>query len=240
MGGEKRSLVLSAATSPRLSCLLLAGFGQNLPVVISSLGAQSRSDNGIVFSYAPPSVSDISLSSSVAPTGGSRRRQLALADGVPTLGANLTITGSCFSSDAFVGASVSLDAQASLPTLLHTDTTIVVAIPPGDGAGHTLTVVVGGRPSAPVSFAYTAPIVNGISPTHGSTAGGGLVTVTGSNFGGAPGAWERRARRAPSHALSPCSDGSDDHLCRCSLCQPGIHAVPGPLGAAVLLAHRTR
>lgn len=150
-------------------------------MIISVLSAESRSDNGIIFSYAPPRISDLSLSS----IGG--RRRAALFDGVPTLGANLTITGADFSSDAFLAISVSLDSYGPNPmqlrTLVHTDTQIVVAIPPGDGPGHTLAVVVDGRTSNATYFAYSAPIVTGTVPTHGPTSGGTLVTITGSNFG---------------------------------------------------------
>jgi hypothetical protein len=157
-----------------------AGFGQNLPVIIYVLSAESRSDNGIIFSYARPRISGLSLTSV-----GSRR--LALSDGVPTLGANLTITGTDFSSDAFLTVSVSLDGDGprpmQLPTLVHTDTLIVIAIPPGDGPGHTLAVIVDRRSSNASTFDYTAPIVTGIVPTHGPTSGGTLVTVTGTNFG---------------------------------------------------------
>lgn len=99
----------------------------------------------------------------------------------------MSLSGSGFSNDAFLPAFVSLDGRganpALLPALLHNDTQIVIAVPPGDGGAHTLAVLLGGRSSNETLFAYTAPIVTGITPTHGTTAGGTLVLVTGSNFG---------------------------------------------------------
>jgi hypothetical protein len=127
-----------------------SGYGQNLPVLISQLGATSRGNNGIAFSYAPPSISDVALTTSQ----GSRRR-LALLDGVPTLGANLTLTGRCFSSDVFLPAFVSLDSAALIPAIVHEDTRIVFTLPPGDGSMHTLAVVIGDRTSNATFFSYT-------------------------------------------------------------------------------------
>jgi len=76
-----------------------------------------------------------------------------------------------------------MDSSTALPVLLHTDTMIIVSIPPGDGTGHSLSVVIDNRPSNSINFSYTAPIVTSIFPFHGPTDGGSIVRITGSNFG---------------------------------------------------------
>lgn len=64
-----------------------AGFGQNLPVVISQLSAASRSENNILFNYAPPVITDVTPTPSISDS-----RRLALGSGIPTLGANVTVS----------------------------------------------------------------------------------------------------------------------------------------------------
>ena len=119
----------------------------------------------------------------------------------------LQVTGSYFSSAAFVQAFISFDSAIIIPALVHTDTMLVFAAPPGDGAVHSVAVIIASRVSNLVvlggsaassagipnanganvtSFPdpfYMQPSVSGITPKQGPTSGGTLITIVGSNFG---------------------------------------------------------
>ena len=63
-------------------------------------------------------------------------------------------------------------------------------IPPGTGKGYKLQILVNGVPSAPIEINYAAPEMNSITDVEGNsnpafagTAGGTLLTITGTNFG---------------------------------------------------------
>jgi hypothetical protein len=65
-----------------------------------------------------------------------------------------------------------------------------VYIPPGTGKGYKLQILVNGVPSAPIEINYAAPEMNSITDVEGNsnpafagTAGGTLLTITGTNFG---------------------------------------------------------
>src|SRR5512140_1718400 len=104
-------------------------------------------------------------------------------------GTSVTITGSGFSTAA--GATtVSFGANAATGVTCSSSTSCIATSPasasPAGISTADVTVTVGGLPSAIVPadlFTYdTAPIVTGLSPTTGPSAGGTAVTIAGTGF----------------------------------------------------------
>ena len=98
----------------------------------------------------------------------------------------MTITGT-----GFTGATaVDFGTTAATNLTVVSDTTITADSPAGTGVVDvTVTTPAGtSAPSPADQFTYTAvvaPVVTGMSPTSGPTAGGTLVTITGTGFTGA-------------------------------------------------------
>jgi hypothetical protein len=175
-----------------LSCSTPPGVGTLLPITIQGAGGTSRADSSFTFSYAAPVLSDMTMD-----VGGRRlgradnmhNRQLITASAViPTVGGNATIAGMYFGTpelQAFFGdgSKLTLDNMVQLPVFTYAQTAISTAIPPGDGLNHAVSFYAGDQLSAALIIHYAGPTVNGISPSHGPTAGGTVVTITGSNFG---------------------------------------------------------
>lgn len=117
----------------------------------------------------------------------------------PAGGAAVTINGSNFSSSAQATApSVSFGGVAAKNVRMISSSQLVATVPPHSSGKVNVQVTAadGMSSSVPGAFTYTAssPTVASVSPTSGGTAGGTVVTVTGSNFasgatvsfGGAP------------------------------------------------------
>ena len=107
--------------------------------------------------------------SSISPTQG------------PTAGGTaVTITGT-----GFTGATSVLFGSVSTPFIVVNATKITTTSPAGSGS-VSVTVASPSGTSNGVTYSYVAaPVVNGISPTSGPTAGGNTVTITGTGFTGA-------------------------------------------------------
>ena len=162
INGTNASLTGPGYSDTVITCLLPEGQGANVPVIVRSGGQDS---NAFLFSYDAPVISNVVAST--APTSGS----------VP-----ITVQGSNFGS---AGARVVLGTQEIIPdTSSHT--ALVFSLPAGQGANVPLRVSVGGQLSAATSLSYDPPVLTGISPAYGPTAGGTRLTLTGSNFGLTP------------------------------------------------------
>ena len=167
-----------------LSCLTPPGVGRQLPIIITTLGGSSYVDPAFLFSYAPPSlIADPSLVSA-------RLRRLQVLGGplVPTLGGTVSFDGYNLGGLALTSDIVaSLDATSQLVVVNMTQTLLVVRVPPGDGANHSVAVAVAGQPSNVVTLSYAPPSVASISPQYPAgnapALGGFPVTILGSNFG---------------------------------------------------------
>lgn len=149
-----------------------AGVGAGLLWEVSVLGQAADAFESHV-SYAAPVLFRIT---GPAPAVGSVR-QLEGTDLGVVLGA-AAVTRVLLDGGALSLAPIAAGVNGSLDV-------ITVAVPPGTGLGHSLSVVVGGLTSLPVAFGYAAPVV---------TAAGLLaldparrrweVLLSGVNFGG--------------------------------------------------------
>ena len=127
-----------------------------------------------VYTYvAPPTPPVVS---SLTPTSG------------PTAGGtSVTITGT-----GFTGATgVTFDGAAGTAFSVVDDTTITVTTPAGAAGPADVVVLSPNGSSLPGVFTYiappAAPTISSLTPTSGPTAGGTVVTITGTGFTGATG-----------------------------------------------------
>jgi hypothetical protein len=111
---------------------------------------------------------------------------LSASSGSTAGGTAVTITGTDFG-----GVSQVLFGLTPAAGFTPLSATSVLAVAPAGAAGTVdVRVVTSAGTSAPVTadhFTYTAasaPTVTGVSPSSGSTAGGTVVTITGTNLGG--------------------------------------------------------
>jgi autotransporter-associated beta strand protein len=156
------SLIEITATSP-------AGAAGTADVTVSTPGGVSATSSADQFAYAAlPAVTAISP-----------------AAGPATGGLTVTITGT-----EFTGATeVDFGTTPASNVEVVSDTQITATSPAGAvGTVHVTVVTPGGvsTTSSADQFTYAdVPTVTAVSPANGSTAGGTLVTITGTNFTGA-------------------------------------------------------
>jgi hypothetical protein len=137
--------------------------------VTTPYGTSATSSADQFTAVVAPSVSGVGPSS--GPTGG---------------GTSVTVTGS-----GFTGASqVYFGSVAASAFTVNSDTSITATAPAQLSGTVDITVVTTGGTSAifasdHYTYNATAPTVTAVSPNRGPTAGGTLVTITGTNFNGA-------------------------------------------------------
>ena len=157
--GGVATAVLAGSTDGNLVFTLPVGQGANLEVKV--IGEDGRASYALPFSYSPPLIG--SVSPTTAPSEG---------------GTVITVNGSNF------GPSPSITIGENAATVLtasHGQITCV--LPAGQGASREVRVSAGNQTSAAASFSYAAPIISGLSPSSGPTAGGTTITLFGNNFG---------------------------------------------------------
>ena len=153
---------VSVVNNNTMTATTPAGSTGAVTVTVTFNGQSGSLANGFTY-VAVPTVSSIS------PNGG------------PTAGGTgVTITGTNFAA----GATVKFGSAGATNVNVANSTTITATTPAGSAGGVTVTVTVNGQSGNLVNgFTYTtAPIVSGVSPNNGSTAGGTGVTITGTNF----------------------------------------------------------
>ena len=138
---------------------LLPGQGTNRPLVINVAG-QTNAFYG--FNYDSPVIFGL------APTN------LPTAGGVVCL-----LTGTNFGTVGTV--TVGGNPATNYPTWSQTG--ISFQLPAGEGLGQAVVVIVSNQPSPPWLVNYGPPGINNMNPTTGNTAGGTIITLTGTNFG---------------------------------------------------------
>ncbi|MCI0341791.1 MAG: IPT/TIG domain-containing protein [Planctomycetales bacterium] len=156
------------------------GFGPTAAVVAALVGAlltgpgcrKKHRGGGEAAPPAPPpvAVSILSIAPVSGPTGG---------------GTAITITGTAFQG----GATVAVGGSAATSVTVAGPTSITATTPPGTAGPASVVVTNPDATSATAAngFTYVAatappPAIAGLLPTFGPTAGGTLVTVTGSGF----------------------------------------------------------
>jgi large repetitive protein len=162
VNGIDATIVAGSASHESVSFLLPAGQGTDISVVLRAAGSNSAP---VLISYDAPIIQQFSAAS--APTAG---------------GITITIHGLNFGTSRI--AQVGGNTISLQPASTHTQ--LVGLLPAGQGTNLPLRVIVGGRISNSLSFSYDAPLLTSVSPATGATAGGSLITLTGSNFGVSP------------------------------------------------------
>lgn len=161
--GSGGATIIGAPTHTRILCTLPAGQGTNQAVTVSAGGVSS---NTLLVDYDAPEI--LSITPASAGTSGS------------TL---ITINGKNFG----LSGTVSIGGQnAPVTSGGYSHNTITCTLPEGQGANLPVVVTSAGRASNSAAFSYDPPAITGISPATGPTAGGTLITLTGSNFGTSP------------------------------------------------------
>ncbi len=167
-GAAGASVTLAGVTCPvtvqshtQVLCTLPPGAGTARAVQLTLAG---QSSNTQPFSYLGPTLASIAPLS--GPTSG---------------GATLTLTGSNFGP---AGAAVTVGG-VSCPLTSQTHTELLCTLPAGAGASQAVQVTVAGQASGTRTFSYNAPLLSSLMPSNGPTAGGAVLTLTGTNFGAA-------------------------------------------------------
>jgi hypothetical protein len=163
IGGLNCPVIPGTVQHTTAQCTLPEGTGSglNLPVVITVAQQDSAPSN---FSYLPPTVTSIS------PNTGDTPGAIIV-----------TISGSSFGTSGIV-----LIGGRSCPIVnfAYSHNEIQCLLPAGEGMDQRVTVVRGTTASTQaVSFSYNPPTLDLITPTSGPTAGGLILTVTGTNLG---------------------------------------------------------
>ncbi len=141
-------------------------------MTVTTTGGTSTTSAADQFTYvSAPTVTNVSPSS--GPTAG---------------GTVVTITGTNFTG----ATGVKFGTVAGTGVVVNSATSITVTSPAEAAATVDVTVTAAGGTSAvnaPADqFTYvSAPTVTNVSPSSGPTAGGTVVTITGTNFTGATG-----------------------------------------------------
>jgi hypothetical protein len=160
-------MVVTSWTDTQIQAHTPPGVGLNLPIQVTNLvQQQGQSVAPNLFSYAAPFISGISPSSGDTPGG--------------TL---LTVFGQNFGASP---GSITLGGNA-MTIASWTETQIQVHMPAGVGLNHPVQVHTASGSSNLIQFNYNPPLISIVNPPFGPTAGGTLLTITGANFGAAPG-----------------------------------------------------
>lgn len=176
--GENKAIV----TSVTASSITAQTTGNNggaitLPVTVTNPdGDVSSAFNG--YAYSTASTPTVSL---ITPTSGGTNG-----------GTSVTITGANFAPGArvlFSDAASASTANPNAASVVFSSSTSLTAISTTSSEGSVFVTVInpdGQRSTAtPTTFTYVAssdPTVTAVSPATGSTLGGTMLTITGSNF----------------------------------------------------------
>lgn len=155
---DSDSCAITSHDHTHIVCVPPPGTGTGHLLRVTVAGQQSGT---MSWRYLPPSIASISPSA------------------IPTSGALITLTGNNFGAS---GAWVFVDG-AACPVTSQTHTSIECAVPAGTGLNKTVTVNVDGQSSNSATLSYQAPVLSSVTPSNGHTAGGDVLTLSGTNFG---------------------------------------------------------
>ena len=161
--GSTAATNVTVVNSTSITATSPAGSAGAVTVTVTDPGGQSGSLASGYTYVAAPSVSSVSPNS-----------------GTTAGGTAVTITGTNFAA----GATVTFGAAAATNVVVVNSTTITATTPAGSAGAVTVTVTANGQSGSLTNgFTYVVPpTVTSVSPSSGSTAGGTLVTITGTNF----------------------------------------------------------
>jgi large repetitive protein len=168
-GTAAASFTVNSATS--ITATAPAGAAGVLNITVTTPGGTSAAAAANQFTYVTPAPTVTGLT----PNSGS------------TVGGNLVI----INGTGFTGVTGVNFGGVPATGVFALTSTVIQAVAPAGAAGTvnvTVTTAAGTSAAAPANqYTYTtpAPTVTAISPTSGSTAGGTVVTLTGTNFTGA-------------------------------------------------------
>ena len=168
-GTAAASFTVNSATS--ITATAPAGAAGVLNITVTTPGGTSAAAAANQFTYVTPAPTVTGLT----PNSGS------------TVGGNLVI----INGTGFTGVTGVNFGGVPATGVFALTSTVIQAVAPAGAAGTvnvTVTTAAGTSAAAPANqYTYTtpAPAVTAISPTSGSTAGGTVVTLTGTNFTGA-------------------------------------------------------
>jgi hypothetical protein len=164
LSGLPVGLVFNTASCPSMICGTPTSSGTyNLTFRVSDItgASYSKTLSLVINSTASPTVTGISPSR-----------------GTTAGGSTVTITGT-----KFTGATVvTVGGTAVTSFVVNSDTSITATTPAGTAGVKDVSV---GTGTGSGLFTYQNPTITSISPTSGATAGGNVVTITGTNFTGA-------------------------------------------------------
>jgi FG-GAP-like repeat/IPT/TIG domain len=171
--GGTPGAVGATVTFSEVTLVSPAGAGINDAVALIVGGQQIPVTSGLVFTYMPPPVvtgASNSVDGNVLPTAG----------GVP-----VTLSGSNFGTTLSL-VSVTINGT-SAPVTAVSGSSLVFTAPPGVGTQNPISVSVDGQSTTTfISYAPPAIATASVAGNVLPTAGGGSVTLTGSNFGTMP------------------------------------------------------
>ena len=173
-------------THTEIACTMPAGQGTDLAVTVSVAGLSNPELPA--FSFDPPRLDNTSITSgpTSATNGAGERLQMTLRG--DNFGLSGTVRFDPNPADATQSGDTIVVPSGDVVSWSHTS--ITVKLPPGQGRGRRVVVVVGGQTSPFREFNYDEPTISAVEPDVITalgeflpTAGGYNVTVRGNNFG---------------------------------------------------------
>jgi LPXTG-motif cell wall-anchored protein len=135
--------------------------------------------------YYSPTGSNMSAASSLSQIGPGAVPTVSAVSptsGSTVGGTSITITGTNLGN----ASAVTVGSAACTNVVVVSATSITCTTPTGTAGTASIVVTAGGQSNAAntlFTFVTPAPTVTAVSPTSGSTAGGSVITITGTNFG---------------------------------------------------------
>jgi hypothetical protein len=173
--GKVAAAEVTVVNSTTLTAVTPAGTGSNVPVVVTTSFGTSIAAN--IYSYAAP----------VAPTPPAPTVTSVSPGSGTTLGLTpVTITGTNFTG----ATAVTFGLNSATNVTVVNSTKITALTPPGTlGSVAVAVTTPGGTGTAAAAYRYitAAPAVTAVNASTGTSLGGSVVTITGTNFTGATG-----------------------------------------------------
>lgn len=154
-------------TPTSITAISPAGSG-TVDITVTTAYGTSTTSSADQFTYTVPVPTVTSVTPSSGPSGG---------------GTSVAITGTGFSG----ATAVRFGTNNAGSVVVNSATSITATSPAGSGAVNVTVETPGGSGTLSNAFTYAVPVpvISGVNPASGPTAGGTSVTISGSNFTGA-------------------------------------------------------